>query len=47
MERSPILDSGPGPGPLLSPREAAVLRLVVETHVREATPVASRHLVRN
>jgi len=47
MERSPILDSGPGPGPLLSPREAAVLRLVVETHVREATPVASQHLVRN
>lgn len=47
MERSVILDSGPGPGPLLSPREAAVLRLVVETHVREAAPVASQRLVRN
>ncbi len=47
MERSVILDSGPGPGPLLSPREATVLRLVVETHVREAVPVASQRLVRN
>jgi heat-inducible transcriptional repressor len=47
MERGVILDPGPGPGPLLSPREATVLRLVVETHVREAAPVASQRLVRN
>jgi heat-inducible transcriptional repressor len=35
-----------GPGPLLSGREAGVLRLVVDAHVRDARPVASRQLVR-
>jgi heat-inducible transcriptional repressor len=46
MERGIILDSGPGPGPDLTEREASVLRLVVETHIREAQPIGSHHLVR-
>lgn len=47
MERGIILDRGPGPGPDLTEREAAVLRLLVETHIREAQPIGSHHLVRN
>ncbi len=36
-----------GGGPLLSPREEGVLRLVVEAHVREARPIGSLRLVRS
>lgn len=35
-----------GARPLLTEREAHVLRLVVDAHVRDARPVASQHLVR-